>query len=129
MPAADAGVSNGKGMPHPRGYGTNARVLARYVRELKLIELEDAVRRMTSLPAQKFGLPHKGILREGFDADIVIFDPATVTDKAEFTNPHQFSTGIPYVIVNGAVVIENSTHTGVKSGKSLRKPDTLTSLR
>jgi N-acyl-D-amino-acid deacylase len=77
MPAADAGVSNGKGMPHPRGYGTNARVLGRYVRELKMIELEDAIRRMTSLPAQKFGLQHKGILREGFDADIVIFDPAT----------------------------------------------------
>jgi N-acyl-D-amino-acid deacylase len=129
MPAADAGVSNGKGMPHPRGYGTNARVLGRYVRELKLIELEDAVRRMTSLPAQKFGLQHKGILREGFDADIVIFDPATVSDKAEFTNPHQFSTGIPYVIVNGEVVIEHSTHTGVKSGKSLRKPGMLTSLQ
>ena len=121
MPAADAGVSNGKGMPHPRGYGTNARVLGRYVRELKLIELEDAIRRMTSLPAQKFGLHNKGMLREGFDADIVIFDPATVSDKAEFTNPHQFSTGIPFVIVNGEVVIEDSKHTGVRSGKSLRK--------
>jgi N-acyl-D-amino-acid deacylase len=108
-------------MPHPRGYGTNARVLGRYVRELKMIELEDAVRRMTSLPAQKFGLQHKGMLQEGFDADIVIFDPATVSDKAEFTNPHQFSVGIPYVIVNGELVIENSKHTGIKSGKSLRR--------
>jgi len=121
MPAADAGVSNGKGMPHPRGYGTNARVLGRYVRELKLIELEDAIRRMTSLPAQKFGLNNKGLLREGFDADIVIFDPATVSDRAEFTNPHQFSVGIPYVVVNGEVVIEDSKHTGARSGKSLRK--------
>ena len=129
MPAADAGVSNGKGMPHPRGYGTNARVLGRYVRELKLIELEDAIRRMTSLPAQKFGLHNKGMLREGFDADIVIFDPATISDKAEFTNPHQFSTGIPYVIVNGEPVIEDSKHTGVRSGKSLRKLSELTSSR
>jgi N-acyl-D-amino-acid deacylase len=121
MPASDAGVSNGRGMPHPRGYGTNARVLGRYVRELKLITLEDAVRRMTSLPAQKFGLQNKGLLREGFDADIVIFDPATVIDNAEFNKPHQFPTGIPYVIVNGALVIDESKHTGVRSGRSLRK--------
>ena len=121
MPAADAGVSNGKGMPHPRGYGTNARVLGRYVRELQILQLEDAIRRMTSLPAQKFGLQHKGLLREGYSADIVILDPATVTDNAEFTNPHQFSTGIPYVIVNGEVVIEDSKHTGARSGKSLRR--------
>lgn len=121
MPAADAGVSNGKGMPHPRGYGTNARVLGRYVRELQILQLEDAIRRMTSLPAQKFGLHNKGLLREGYSADIVILDPATITDNAAFTNPHQFSTGIPYVIVNGEVVIEDSKHTGVRSGKSLRR--------
>ena len=84
---------------------------------------------MTSLPAQKFGLQHKGILREGFDADIVIFDPATVIDKAEFTNPHQFSTGIPYVIVNGELVIYESKHTGVRSGRSLRKLSDPSSLR
>ena len=116
MPAADAGVSNGKGMPHPRGYGTNARVLGRYVRELKMIQLEDAIRRMTSLPAQKFGFRDRGLLREGYTADIVIFDPATVSDKAEFSKPHQFSTGIPYVIVNGEIVIEQSKHTGARSG-------------
>jgi N-acyl-D-amino-acid deacylase len=129
MPAADAGVSNGKGMPHPRGYGTNARVLGRYVRELQIIQLEDAIRRMTSLPAQKFGLHEKGLLREGYTADIVILDPATVTDNAAFTNPHQFSTGIPYVIVHGEVVIEDSKHTGVRSGKSLRKLSDITSSR
>jgi N-acyl-D-amino-acid deacylase len=129
MPAADAGVSNGKGMPHPRGYGTNARVLGRYVRELQILQLEDAIRRMTSLPAQKFGLHNKGLLREGYSADIVILDPATVTDNAAFTNPHQFSTGIPYVIVNGEVVIEESKHTGARSGKSLRRLSVLTSSR
>lgn len=120
MPAADAGVSNGKGMPHPRGYGTNARVLGRYVRELQMIQLEDAIRRMTSLPAQKFGLRDRGLLREGYTADLVIFDPATVSDKAEFSKPHQFSVGIPYVIVNGEVVIEENKHTGARSGKALK---------
>ena len=80
--------------------------------ELQIIQLEDAIRRMTSLPAQKFGLHNKGLLREGYSADIVNLDPSTVTDNAAFTDPHRFSTGIPYVIVNGEVVIGESKHTG-----------------
>lgn len=121
MPAADAGVSNGRGMPHPRGYGTNARVLARYVREFRILTVEEAVRRMTSLPAQKFGLTDRGLLKPGMAADVVLFDEKTVTDNATFDAPHQFATGIPYVIVNGAVVVDDSRHTGVRSGKALKK--------
>ena len=120
MPAADAGISNGKGMPHPRGYGTNSRVLARYVREFKIITVEEAIRRMTSLPAQKFGLKDRGLLKEGMAADIVIFDEHTIKDNATFAEPHQFASGIPYVIVNGAVVVDNSIHTGIRSGMSLK---------
>jgi N-acyl-D-amino-acid deacylase len=121
MPAADGGVTNGRGMPHPRAYGTNARVLGRYVRELGIIGWEEAIRRMTSLPARKFGLEKRGMLQPGYAADLVIIDPSTVSDKASFDRPHQFSTGIPWVIVNGQVVIENGTHTGTRSGQSLRK--------
>jgi N-acyl-D-amino-acid deacylase len=108
-------------MPHPRAYGTNARVLGRYVRELGIIGWEEAIRRMTSLPARKFGLEKRGMLQPGYAADLVIIDPSTVSDKASFDRPHQFSTGIPWVIVNGQVVIENGTHTGTRSGQSLRK--------
>lgn len=121
MPAADGGVSTGKGMPHPRGYGTNARVLGRYVREQGVISIEEAIRRMTSLPAQKFGLRNRGLLKEGFAADIVILDPEKVNDRSTFENPHQYSEGIPFVIVNGGMVVENNQHTGLRSGKSLKK--------
>jgi N-acyl-D-amino-acid deacylase len=120
MPAADGGVSNGTGMPHPRGYGTNARVLGRYVREMKVIGIEEAVRRMTSLPAQKFNLHNRGLLQEGYAADMVIIDENTVSDVSTFQKPHQFSTGIPFVIVNGKLVIENGVHTGVRSGEAVR---------
>lgn len=121
MPAADGGVISGRGMPHPRGYGTNARFLARYVREMNLVTLEEAVRRMTSLPAQKFGLKDRGLLREGMAADILIMDENTVKDMATFEQPHQFSIGIPYVIVNGKVVVDNGKHTGERSGNALRR--------
>jgi N-acyl-D-amino-acid deacylase len=121
MPAADGGVSTGKGMPHPRGYGTNARVLGRYVREQGVIGFEEAIRRMTSLPAQKFGLNDRGLLKEGFAADIVILDPEKVSDRSTFDVPHQFSEGIPFVIVNGIPVVENSQHTGQRSGQTLKK--------
>jgi N-acyl-D-amino-acid deacylase len=121
MPAADGSVSNGRGMPHPRSYGTNARVLGRYVREMGVIGWEEAIRRMTSLPARKFGMENRGLLQPGYAADIVLLDPATVSDKATFEKPHQFSSGIPWVIVNGQVVIENGIHNGTRSGKSLRK--------
>lgn len=121
MIGADGGVVvYGRGMPHPRAYGTNARVLAKYVRDEKLVSLEEMIRRMTSLAAQKFQLKDRGILKEGMAADIVIFDEKEVTDKATFENPHQYSTGFYFVLVNGQLVIENRKHTGVKSGVTLK---------
>ena len=122
MVGADGGVQNGRGMPHPRSYGTNARVLAKYVREENIISLEGAIRRMTSLAAQKFQLKNRGLLREGYAADIVIFDEKTVTDKSTFANPHQFSEGFQYVLVNGEVTIEAGKHNGVRNGVALRGP-------
>lgn len=121
MVGADAGVSDGTGMPHPRGYGSNARILGKYVREEKILSLEEAIRRMTSLAAQKFNLPSRGLLLEGKAADIVVFDPETVSDKASFTAPHQFSVGFQYIIVNGEFVLDEGKHTGIRSGQVLRK--------
>lgn len=121
MVAADAGVQRfGNGVPHPRGYGNNARVLGRYVRELKLITLEDAIRKMTSLPAQTFNLHNRGLLREGYAADLVIFDENTIADKATFENPHQYAEGISYVFVNGEAAFTEGQMTGVRSGQALR---------
>ena len=122
MIGADGGVSNGKGMPHPRTYGTNARVLGKYVREERLISLEEAIRRMTSLAAQKFQLKDRGLLKEGYAADIVVFDEGTVLDKATFENPHQFSVGFKYVLVNGQLVIAEGKHNGIRSGQTLKGP-------
>ena len=107
------------GMPHPRGYGTNARVLAKYVREEKVISLEEAIRRMTSLPAQKFQLNDRGLLREGYAADIVIFDEKEVKDVSTFEKPHAYSKGFHFVIVNGVLTVENEKHLGVRAGKAL----------
>jgi N-acyl-D-amino-acid deacylase len=121
MVASDSGVRRfGEGVPHPRGYGNNARVLGTYVRELKLITLEDAVRKMTSLPAQTFGLRDRGLVREGMAADLVIFDDATVSDPSTFEKPHQYAAGFSYVVVNGAPVIEDGRATGVRPGRALR---------
>jgi len=125
MIGADGGVSNGKGFPHPRTYGTNARVLGKYVREEKIISLEEAIRRMTSLAAQKFQLKDRGLLKEGYAADIVIFDENEVNDKATFEQPHQFSAGFHYVLVNGQVVIDNGKHNGIRSGQTLKGPGTI----
>lgn len=123
MVGADGGVQTpGRGMPHPRSYGTNARVLGKYVRDEKIIPLEEAIRRMTSLAAQKFQLHDRGLLREGMAADIVIFDEKTVNDKATFEQPHQYSTGFHYILVNGQLVLQNGQHTGVRSGQSLYGP-------
>ena len=120
MIASDSGVRQfGSGVPHPRGYGNNARVLGRYVRELKIVTLEDAIRKMTSLPAQTFNLRDRGQVREGFAADLVIFDPATVGDKATFEQPHQYAEGFSLVIVNGQVVFDGTRMTGVMSGQPL----------
>jgi len=109
------------GNPHPRGYGTNARVLGKYVREEKVISLEEAIRRMTSLPAQKFQLNKRGLLKEGYAADIVVFDEKKVADLSTFEQPHQYSTGFKFVLVNGVLTIENGLHTGARNGQVLRK--------
>ena len=123
MFASDAGIRIYKqGVPHPRGYGTNARVLSKYVRDEKIISLEEAIRRMTSLPAQKFQLKDRGLLKEGMAADVVIFDEAQVQDMATFEDPHQYSKGFKYIIVNGKTVVENGIHTGVRSGVILTGP-------
>lgn len=123
MIGADGGVQVfGRGVPHPRSYGTNARVLGKYVREEKIITLEEAIRRMTSLPAQKFGFKDRGLLREGYKADLVIFNPETVTDKATYDRPHAYSSGFSNVIVNGKVVINKDGHTGAKAGRVIWGP-------
>jgi N-acyl-D-aspartate/D-glutamate deacylase len=121
MIASDSGVRQvDESVPHPRGYGNNARVLGRYVRELKLITLEDAIRKMTSLPAQTFGFRDRGLIREGFAADFVIFDENTIADQATFDKPHQFPAGISYVIVNGETVLGNGQMTEARPGVALR---------
>jgi len=121
MVACDSGLREfGKGVPHPRGYGNNARVLARYVRELKVLQLEDAIRKMSSLPANTFRLKQRGELREGNWADIVVFDPDKAQDTATYKDPHHYPTGIPHVFVNGVAVIKNGAHTGAKPGQALR---------
>lgn len=121
MFAADSSVREfGAGVPHPRGYGNNARLLSRYVRGEALLRLEEAVRKMSSLPATTFRLKNRGQLTEGYWADIVVFDPETVQDNATFEEPHQYSTGFRYVLVNGEVVVENDEHTQARPGKILR---------
>ena len=122
MVASDAGVVEpGVGVPHPRAYGTNARVLGRYVREKGTLRLEEAVRRMTSLPAQRFGLADRGLLRPGSWADLAVFDAATVADRATYQAPHAPSHGFRYVLVNGAVVVEEGRHTGARPGHVLAR--------
>jgi N-acyl-D-aspartate/D-glutamate deacylase len=108
------------GHPHPRNYGTFPRILGHYARDEKLLTLEDAVRRMTSLAAQRLSLKDRGLLREGYWADIVVFDLNRVSDKATFTNPKQYPEGINYVLVNGGVVIDRGNHTGKRPGMALR---------
>lgn len=121
MFASDASIRvYGSGNPHPRGYGTNARVLGKYVREEKVISLEEAIRRMTSLPAQKFQLRDRGLLREGFAADIVVFDEEKVMDLSTYDKPHQYSTGFQYVLVNGKLTLEEGKHNGTRAGTTLR---------
>ncbi len=112
----------GKDAPHPRAYGNNARVLGLYVRERKAIGLEEAVRKMTSLPAEHFRLSGRGLVKEGYAADLVLFDPARVGDAATFEKPHAYAAGFPYVVVNGVPVIDVSAATGVQAGQMLRLP-------
>jgi N-acyl-D-amino-acid deacylase len=108
-----------EGVPHPRSFATNPRVLGYYVREERVLTLEDAVRKMTTLPAQILGLRDRGQVREGFAADLVIFDPATVRETNSFEKPKSYPAGIPYTIVNGVVVIDGGTHTGARPGRPL----------
>ncbi len=119
--ASDGGVREfGVGVPHPRSYGNNARVLAEYVREQHILTLEDAVRRMTSLPARTFRFTDRGMVREGAAADLLVFDPANVQDRATFQNPHQYSTGFDYVIVNGRLAVEEGKLTEARGGQVIR---------
>jgi N-acyl-D-amino-acid deacylase len=123
MFASDASIRvMNAGVPHPRGYGTNARVLSKYVRDEKVISLEEAIRRMTSLPAQKFQLKERGLLKEGMAADIVIFDEKEVKDVSTYEKPHAYSKGFHYVIVNGQLTIDNEKHNGARAGKALYGP-------
>jgi N-acyl-D-amino-acid deacylase len=109
----------GRGKPHPRWYGTFPRVLGRYVREEKVLALEEAVKKMTLLNAQKLGLENRGLLKAGYKADITIFSADRVIDKATFENPHQYPEGIEYVIVNGTIVLDQGKHLEAKPGKIL----------
>ena len=119
--ASDGGVQQqGVGRPHPRSYGTNARVLAEFVRERQTLSLEDAVRRMTSLPARTFRLSHRGLVQEGFVADLVVFDPARVQDRATFEDPHEFSEGFDFVLVNGELMVDDGKLTDRRAGRIVR---------
>lgn len=125
--ASDAGSMATEGVflrsnPHPRAYGNFARLLGKYVREERIISLEEAIRRMTSLPASNLKLEGRGVLEEGSFADVVVFDPETIEDHANYENPHQYSTGVIHVFVNGQQVLEDGEHTGATSGRVIRGP-------
>ena len=119
--ASDASVNTpGVGRPHPRGYGNTVRVLGKYVREERVLPLGEAVRKMSALPAEHFGFANRGRVREGYAADLVVFDPRLVTDRATFEEPHAFPGGLPHVLVNGVFVVRDSTHTGLRPGSVVR---------
>jgi N-acyl-D-amino-acid deacylase len=121
MIASDSGERVfGEGVPHPRGYGNNARVIGRYVRDLHVLTLEDAVRKMTSLPAEHFQLRGRGQLKEGFAADVAVFDPEKVGDPSTYKDPHHYAVGFADVLVNGVAVIRDGQLTGAKPGMALR---------
>jgi N-acyl-D-amino-acid deacylase len=111
-----------KSNPHPRAYGTFARVLGKYVRDEKLVTLPEAIRRLSALPATNLGLDHRGFLKEGMFADVVVFDPATIADHATFEKPAQYATGVKNVFVNGREVLKDGEHTGAKPGRALYGP-------
>lgn len=124
MVGSDASSLNretAKGKPHPRAYGTFARILGKYVREEKHLRLEEAIRKMTSLPAMRLGIQDRGILRENMRADLVLFDETKVSDTSTFLDPHQYAQGISWVVVNGVTVVENGVHTGARPGMVLKR--------
>jgi N-acyl-D-aspartate/D-glutamate deacylase len=112
----------GRANPHPRSYGTFARVLGMYVRERKSITLEDAIRKMSAFPAARLRLNDRGLIRPGMKADLVIFDAATVRDTATFEKPHSYAEGFSFVMVNGQVVFENGAMTASRPGRVLYGP-------
>ena len=114
-----------KSNPHPRAYGSFARVLGKYVRDEKVISLPEAIHRLSGLPATNLGLDHRGFLKEGMFADVVVFDPATIADRATFDKPHQYAIGVKQVFVNGVQVIKDGEHTGAKPGRALWGPGKL----
>jgi N-acyl-D-amino-acid deacylase len=111
-----------KSNPHPRAYGNFARVLGKYVRDEKVIPLKEAIRRLSGLPATNLGLDHRGFIKEGMFADVVVFDPATISDRATFEKPHQYAVGMKHVFVNGVQVLKDGEHTGAKPGRALWGP-------
>jgi N-acyl-D-amino-acid deacylase len=111
-----------KSNPHPRAYGNFARVLGKYAREEKLIPLGEAIRRLSALPAANLGLDRRGNLKEGMFADVVVFDPATVGDRATYAKPHQYAVGMKHVFVNGTQVLKDGEHTGATPGRALWGP-------
>ena len=121
MIASDSGVRKfGEGIPHPRGYGNNARLLGRYVADLKLLPIEEAIRKMSSLPAQTFQLKDRGQIKEGFAADLIVFDLEMVRDNATYEKPHAYATGFRHVFVNGVAVVRSDLHTKARPGNILR---------
>ena len=116
--AADGPLS--KGAPHPRAYGTYPRVLARYVRQQALLTWEEAIHKMTGLPAARLGLRDRGLVYEGACADLVIFDPSTIADTATYAEPHQYPEGIHHVLVNGRFVVHDSAQTDELPGRVLK---------
>jgi N-acyl-D-amino-acid deacylase len=111
-----------KSNPHPRAYGNFARVLGKYVRDEKVLPMSDAIHRLSGQPASNLGLDHRGFLKEGMFADVVVFDPATISDRATFEKPHQYAVGMKHVFVNGVQVIKDGEHTGAKPGRALWGP-------
>jgi dihydroorotase/N-acyl-D-amino-acid deacylase len=121
MIASDGRLTRpGQGVPHPRAYGTFPRVLGRYVRDLRQLTLEQAIHKMSGMPARRLGLTDRGVLRDGTIADVVVFDPATVSDRSTFEQPHQYPVGIDYVLVNGVLAVDAGTFTDKRAGKVLR---------
>lgn len=111
-----------KSSTHPRAYGNFARLLGKYVREDRLISLAEAIRRLSGLPATNLGLDHRGFLKSGMYADVVVFDPKTIADVATYENPQQYSVGVKDVFINGVQVLKDGEHTGVRPGRALWGP-------
>jgi N-acyl-D-amino-acid deacylase len=111
-----------KSSVHPRAYGSFARLLGRFVREEKILPLEEAIRKLAALPAQNLRIDQRGMLQEGYFADVVVFDPETIQDRATFEKPHQYATGMVHVFVNGVQVLKDGEHTGAKPGRVVRGP-------